>query len=72
MAVRVTTCDVVCYDSARVSGEDSCLPKCSVSEITSGFWEPYRLQKQPVPPRQTGEAIAVRSTKGEPDAYRTY
>jgi hypothetical protein len=37
--------------------------KCSVSEITSGFWKPYRLQKQLIPPRQTGEAIAVRSTK---------
>jgi hypothetical protein len=29
----------------------------------SGFLEQYRLQKQPVPPRHTGEAIAVRSTK---------
>ena len=39
--------------------------KCSVSEITPGFWEQYHLQKQHVPPRQTGEVIAVRSTKVE-------
>ena len=35
---------------------------CFVSAITPGFPEQYRLQKQHVPPRQTGEAIAVRST----------
>jgi hypothetical protein len=29
----------------------------------SGFSEQYRLQKQYVPPRQTGAAIPVRSTK---------
>jgi hypothetical protein len=28
----------------------------------SEFFEQYRLQKQQVPPRQTGEAMAVRST----------
>jgi IS1 family transposase len=39
-------------------------PKCFVSEITPGILERYHLQKQHVPPRQTGEAIAVRSTKG--------
>ena len=31
--------------------------------MMSGFLEQYHLQKQPVPPRQTGEVIAVRSTK---------
>jgi hypothetical protein len=39
------------------------IPKCFVSEITPGFLEQYRLQKQQVQPRQTGEAMAVRSPK---------
>jgi hypothetical protein len=36
--------------------------KCFVSEITPGLAEQYCLSKQHVPPRQTGAAIAVRST----------
>ena len=35
----------------------------------SGFLEHYHLQKHHVPPRQTGEAIAVRSTKGMQARY---
>jgi hypothetical protein len=39
-----------------------CTSKCCVSEIMPGFVEQYHLSKQHVLPRQTGEAIAVRST----------
>ena len=37
--------------------------KCFVAEIMSGFSGQYHLQKHHVPPRQTGEAMAVRSPK---------
>ena len=44
---------------------DSRGPKCSVSEMMSGFLAQYHLQKHHVPRRETGEVIAVRSTKVE-------
>jgi hypothetical protein len=48
-----------------MSGRRVAEAKCFVAEITPGFSEQYCLQKQYVPPRQTGEAIAVRRTKVE-------
>jgi hypothetical protein len=44
--------------------------KCFVAEITPGFLEQYHLQKQYVPARQTGEAMAVRSTQDATGAHR--
>src|SRR5215510_9345638 len=63
---RVSTSWQTCWQSQSRSG--ACcweMPKCFVSEITPGFLERYRVQKQQVPPRQTGETIAVHSTKEE-------
>ena len=39
------------------------MAKCFAPDITPQCSEQYHMQKQRVPPRQTGEASAVRSTK---------
>ena len=60
---RLTLGDIVRVKDEVMDPDYHKQSKCFVSEITPGILEQYHLQKQHVPPRQTGEAIAVRSTK---------